>query len=276
MTFKASMIQLDIIYKEPEKNLIKVQELVKEAMKDDPDMIILPETWTTGYSEEVFHDIDKYAEDENGKVVSSLKELALNNEIWIVGGSIPEKNEEGIYNTIFLIDRNGEIKGKYRKMHLYSAMDEDEGFKNGENMPVFETEFGKISLMTCYDIRFVELSRTYAVRGAEAIIVVSNFPNPKLNHWRILLQARAIENQLYIIACNRVGEAGESSYFGHSLVIDPWGNIVKEGDEEETILTGEIDFKKVEEVRNIIPMYYDRRPDSYPEDISKSKGGLLC
>ncbi|SKC83643.1 carbon-nitrogen family hydrolase [Maledivibacter halophilus] len=276
MTFKAAMIQLDIVYKDPDKNLSKVKDLLKKAMKDKPDMIVLPETWTTGYSEEVFHSVEKYGEYENGKIVNSLKEMAFKNKVWIVGGSIVEKDENGIYNTIFLIDRNGEVKGKYRKMHLYSAMDEDIGFKNGMDMPVFDTEFGKISLMTCYDIRFVELSRTYALRGAEAIIVVSNFPNPKLNHWRVLLQARAIENQLYIIACNRVGSAGNSSYFGHSLIIDPWGNVLEEGDEEESILIGEVDFEKVKEVRNIIPMYYDRRPQSYPNDILKVEKEGSC
>jgi predicted amidohydrolase len=113
-------------------------------------------------------------------------------------------------------------------------MDEDIGFKNGTEMPVFDIEFGKIALMTCYDIRFVELSRTYALRGAETIIVVSNSPRPKVNHWRVLLQARAIENQLFIVACNRrVGSALNSSYFGHSLIIDPWGEIIAEGDEDD-------------------------------------------
>ena len=121
-----------------------------------------------------------------------------------------------------------------------------------------------MAMMACYDIRFPELSRTYAVRGAEAILVVSNFPNPKVKHWRTLLTARAIENQLYVIACNRVGAAGGSTYFGHSLIIDPWGEIVAEGDEAEGIVSGCADFEKVRQVRETIPMYADRRPASYP------------
>lgn len=269
MSFKASIIQYDIVYKNPPKNRERISKIITDSMSEKPDMIVLPETWTTGYSEEVFHNVGDYAETEDGESISLLKGLAKKNGVWIVSGSIVEKDEFGTYNTVFLIDRKGETIGKYRKMHLYSAMDEDKGFKNGTEMPVFDSEFGKLALMTCYDIRFVELSRTYAVRGAEAIIIVSNFPRPKVNHWRTLLQARAIENQLYILACNRVGTAGECSYFGHSLIIDPWGEIVQEGNEEETILSGEIDFKRVHEVRKIIPMYYDRQPGSYPDDILK-------
>lgn len=268
MSFKVSQIQLDIVYRNPKENVEKVAQLIQKAVKEDnPDIIVFPETFTTGYSEEIFHNIDKYAETEDGEVITVLRRLAKKFNVWLVSGSIVEKDDEGTYNTIFLIDRKGNIVGKYRKMHLYSAMDEDVAFKNGVDMPVFDTEFGKLALMTCYDIRFVELSRTYAVKGAEAIIIVSNFPNPKVNHWRILLQARAIENQLYIIACNRVGSADKSTYFGHSLIIDPWGEIVNEGNDEETIISGEIDFNKIKEVRSIIPMYYDRQPQSYPDDI---------
>ncbi len=268
MSFKVSQIQLDIVYRNPKENVEKVAQLIQKAVKEDnPDIIVFPETFTTGYSEGIFHNIDKYAETEDGETVTVLRRLAKKFNVWLVSGSIVEKDDKGTYNTIFLIDRKGNIVGKYRKMHLYSAMDEDVAFKNGVDMPVFDTEFGKLALMTCYDIRFVELSRTYAVKGADAIIIVSNFPNPKVNHWRILLQARAIENQLYIIACNRVGSADKSTYFGHSLIIDPWGEIINEGNDEETIISGEVDFNKVKEVRSIIPMYYDRQPQSYPDDI---------
>ena len=161
----------------------------------------------------------------------------------------------------------GDFIGKFRKIYLYSAMDEDKGFKHGSEMPVFETEFGKIALMTCYDIRFPEQSRTYALRGAQMIVAVANFPKPKVHHWRILLQARAIENQLFVVACNRVGSAGKNSYFGHSMVIDPWGEILAEAEEEETILSAQIDFTAIEEVCTLIPVYYDRQPRAYSNDI---------
>lgn len=265
--FNLGILQFAIEYKNPESNRKKVAQLVSNASFKGFNMLVLPETWTTGYSEDVFYNVRSYAEGEDGPSVSLLRDLACENEIYIVSGSIPECDGQDIYNTIFFIDNKGDIIGKYRKIHLYSAMDEDEGFKHGSEMPVFETEFGKIALMTCYDIRFPEQARTYALRGAQMIVAVANFPKPKVHHWRILLQARAIENQLFVAACNRVGSAGKNSYFGHSIVIDPWGEILTEAEEEETILSAQIDFTAIETVRKLIPVYYDRQPRTYPNDI---------
>lgn len=267
MTFKVAAIQMDIVYKNPERNRLHVEELVKQAMQSKPDVLVLPETWTTGYSENVFHEIHKYAEPENGPTMYALREMAVKYGVWFVSGSFPERDGANVYNTVYLIDRSGAIVGKYRKMHLYSAMDENIAFANGKNMPVWSTELGPVAMMTCYDIRFVELSRTYAMRGAKVIFVVSNFPNPKVNHWRTLLQARAIENQIYIVACNRVGAAENCTYFGHSLIIDPWGEILAEGAEDETILTSVVDLSHVAQVRKTIPMFWDRQPQSYPQDM---------
>jgi omega-amidase len=267
MTFKVAAIQMDIAYKNPERNRLHVEELVKQAMPSKPDVLVLPETWTTGYSENVFHKIHKYAEPENGPTMNAIREMAIKYSVWFVSGSFPERDGANIYNTVYLINRSGAIVGKYRKMHLYSAMDEHIAFANGEDMPVWSTEFGPVAMMTCYDIRFVELSRTYAMRGAKVIFVVSNFPNPKVHHWRTLLQARAIENQVYIVACNRVGAAENCTYFGHSLMIDPWGEILAEGAEDETILVGAVDLLHVTQVRKTIPMFWDRQPQSYPQDM---------
>jgi predicted amidohydrolase len=262
-------IQFDSIYRDPHANREKVVSWLKQAMSSQPDIIILPETWTTGYSENVFHNIAAYAETENGPTLNLLRKFAHENNVWVVTGSFPEKDGEKFYNTVWLLNRNGDIVGKYRKMHLYTAMDEQIGFQHGTNMPVFETEFGPVALMTCYDIRFPELSRTYALRGAQLLIVVSNFPNPKINHWRTLLQARSIENQLSVIAVNRVGAAEGNTYFGASLIIDAWGDILAEGTAQESILTAAVDVNKCQEVRQRIPMFADRQPSSYPDDLLK-------
>ncbi len=267
--FGIRLVQMDTIYRDPAGNRQRIRALVDEACaaangREPADLIVFPETCTAGYSEEVFKEIERFAEENGGGTLRLFKELAASRKVCICTGSFPEKEGENIYNTVWFVDRTGRVVSKYRKMHLYSAMDEDQAFTHGTQMPVFETEFGPMAMMTCYDIRFPELSRTYAVRGAEAILVVSNFPNPKVKHWRTLLTARAIENQLYVIACNRVGAAGGSTYFGHSLIIDPWGEIVAEGDEAEGIVSGCADFEKVRQVRETIPMYADRRPASYP------------
>ena len=124
----------------------------------------------------------------------------------IVAGSVGIRSEDGMRNTTFLINREGEIVGDYSKMHLYSDMDEDVPYLHGTKTEVYDTELGRVGFMICYDIRFCELSRIYALRGAELLIVTSNFPNPRVSHWRTLLIARAIENQMFVAACNRVGE----------------------------------------------------------------------
>lgn len=269
MNMNISILQFNLAYANKEQNIETVERIFKEKLTGDEDIVVLPETWNTAYSTEIFHNIDKFAETKDGHTVTKMKEWAKKYNIWLIGGSIPVKDGKKVYNKSLLINRNGEIVGEYDKMHLYSAMDENIAFNNGEKMPVFNTEFGDISTITCYDIRYPELIRTISLRGTKAIFVVANFPNPKLNHWRILLQARAIENQCYIVACNRVGSAGESSYFGHSMIISPWGEVVSEGDDKEGFVRGVINFEEVDKVRKIIPVYSDRVPKYYPDDILK-------
>ncbi len=263
MAFNISIIQFDIVYENSNKNRKRVKELIRQSLVHNPDLIILPETWTTGFKKEIFYNPDKYAEIESGKSITMLRKIAARYSVCLAAGSIIEKDNNKYYNTVFLIGREGEIIGKYRKMHLFSVEDEDKGLKRGTKNIVFKTEFGKLALMTCYDIRFPELARSYALQGVEGIIVVANFPEPRLNHWRILLQARAIENQLYIVACNRTGKG----YFGHSMIIDPWGNIIVEGNEEDLIINGKVNFKQLQEVRKKIPIYKDRQPENYYPSI---------
>ena len=270
MSFRAAMIQFDTAYMDVGENISRMSALIDEAASPSspPDLIVMPELWTSGYSEEIFRDIRRFAQPADGKAVAMLREKARRYGVWIAGGSMVELAEDGIYNTCFLINRQGQIAGHYRKMHLYSAMIEDKAFRNGTEMPVFETDLGRIALMTCYDIRFVEMSRDYAMCGVEALVVVSNWAKPKLNHWRVLLQARAIENQVALLACNRVGTAGNCTYFGHSLALDPWGEFIAEDEsEKETILRAEVDLGRVAEVRRKIPMYLDRQPASYTDRI---------
>ena len=264
-----SMIQLDMVHQDVKKNRLKAQAMLDQAADARPDVVLLPETWTSGYSVPVFRSIRQYAEHIDGESVALLRRASEKYGFYLIGGSFAERDGDYCYNTVPVIGAGGALIGRYRKMHLYSAMDEDKAFRHGTEMPVFDSEFGKFSVMTCYDIRFLELSRTYALRGAHVIFVVSNFPRPKLHHWRTLLQARAIENQVYVVACNRVGAADTYTYFGHSMVIDPWGEIMAEGGEDECIVSATLDMTSVGAVRSKIPVYYDRRPESYPGDFMR-------
>ncbi len=265
---KIIMLQTDIHFANPEKNFENVDGLFRQAMKDNPeaDIVILPEDWSSGFSDKMFQEIEKHVEETDGESVTFLKNLAKEFNVWVVAGSISTKHEDGSFkNTTFLINREGEVVGDYSKMHLYSDMDEDVAFEHGSKTDVIDTEFGKVGLMICYDIRFPELARTYALKGADVLIVVSDFPNPRLEHWVTLLRARAIENQMCVVACNRVGSSPMGSYFGHSLIINPWGEIIVEGGEEQEIVSGEIDFKDTSDVRNLIHVFNDRQPQFYNE-----------
>ena len=267
-----ALLQTNIAFCDPEANYAKVRALFAQAMAKDPrpDVVVLPEDWASGFSDEMFHHMEDYIEPVDGPTVAVIRELAKQYHVWVVGGSIGILHPDGkMRNTTFLINREGEIVGDYSKMHLYSDMDEDVPYAHGDKTEVYDTELGRLAFEICYDIRFCELSRTYALKGADVIVVTSNFPNPRVNHWRTLLMARAIENQMFVVACNRVGPSPMGTYCGHSIIITPWGDIVAEGGDEEEIVTGSIDYTQTREVRNLIHMFRDRQPQLYGDTLLK-------
>lgn len=260
-----ALLQTNIKYCEPEQNYKRVRELFAEAMMKEPrpDIVVLPEDWSTGFSVEMFHNIEQYLEPPDGPSVTVLQELARRYDVWVCGGSVSTRFEDGRRSTSFFINRKGEVVGDFSKMHLCSDGDEDLAFLHGEKTEVFDTELGKLAFMICYDIRFPELSTLYALKGAELIIVMANFPNPRLDHWRTLLRARAIENQMFVAACNRVGESPMGTYCGHSMIINPWGEVIAEGgDMEEEIVSASIDLSEEKAVREMIHKFRDRRPQN--------------
>lgn len=267
MKFLAAAVQLKIVERDPDINRLKVKEAVDEAAGHGACLVVLPETWTAGFGPSISEPLT-FAERENGDSVNLMSNLARKYRIYLVGGSIPELDDSNnVYNTVFFFGPDGEKIGKYRKTYLFPT-GENKAFTPGEELPVFETGIGKVSVMTCYDIRFPELARYYALNGAEIIAVTSNFtttinrdfPKPKIHHWSYLLLARAIENFLYVIAANCTGDE-ESNYFGHSLIINPWGEILDEAKYEERILYGEIDLNFVHEVRKRMPVFKSIRSD---------------
>jgi predicted amidohydrolase len=142
-------------------------------------------------------------------------------------------------------------------------MDEHHYLVPGEEDGMFELDNRKLAGVICYDIRFPEWIRTHTSQGAEALFVVAEWPKPRLNHWRALLIARAIENQCFVIACNRSGCDPNNEFAGHSMIIDPWGEVVAEAEEGEEVLTASVDFDRVGEIRKLIPIFEDRRPEFY-------------
>ncbi|MCP1124951.1 carbon-nitrogen family hydrolase [Bacillus sp. 3103sda1] len=257
---KIACIQMDITFGNVEKNIEHAEKKINEAMKEKPDVIVLPELWTTGYDLERLPEIA----DPDGKYTKQLlSKWGKQNCVNIVGGSIAKQTEKGVTNTMYISNRSGEIVAEYSKVHLFQLMDEHKYLIAGNETGHFLLEDIPCAGTICYDIRFPEWIRVHAAHGSTVLFVVAEWPLVRLAHWRLLLQARAIENQCYVVACNRAGRDPNNVFAGHSLIIDPWGEVVNEADETEMILYGTLDVKKISEVRKGIPVFFDRRPELY-------------
>lgn len=258
-----ALIQSYIEVGNPAANQKRIFALMEKAVEANPkpDILVLPEMWNTGYA---LDRIQELADEDGKETKESLSNFAQKHNVQIVGGSVAEKIGDHIYNTMYIFNRQGEQIANYSKMHLFRLMDEEKHLQAGDQAVTFELEEGLIAgASICYDIRFPELSRSLALAGAKVLFVPAEWPHPRLHHWRTLLMARAIENQMYVVACNRVGDSGDTFFFGHSMIIDPWGEIVAEGGEEETIVSGTLDSSLTDSVRQRIPVFEDRRPNLY-------------
>ncbi|MGA9228460.1 MAG: carbon-nitrogen family hydrolase [Mesobacillus sp.] len=260
MKLKIACLQMDIAFGNSQKNYDTAMSLMEKASSEKPDIIVLPELWTTGYD---LANLKDQADTEAREAAAFLKYSATKHNAHIVGGSVANKTEAGIENTMLVFDQSGELAGKYSKLHLFQLMDEHLYLAAGKQKGLFSLESRKFAGLICYDIRFPEWVRAHAVEEVEAMFVVAEWPIQRLEHWRALLLARAIENQCYIIACNRAGSDPNNKFAGHSMVIGPWGDIIAEAGEEQEILTAEIDLDQVKDARSRIPIFADRRPELY-------------
>ncbi|MCR8642219.1 carbon-nitrogen family hydrolase [Paenibacillus sp. N1-5-1-14] len=259
-----TLLQMDIKIGEPEINYTTLANLLEEAVSVPikPDVIVIPEMWNTGYALDRVHILA----DSNGERTKSLlSTFARDHQVHIIGGSVADKRGQDVYNTIYVFDREGQLTADYSKIHLFRLMDEHEYLVAGEEVGSFEIEGVPAGMMICYDIRFPELSRKLALNGAKILFVPAQWPHPRLHHWRTLLMARAIENQMYVVSCNRVGTSGSTDFFGHSMIIDPWGEVLAEGGEEPALIQAQIDLDLVEQVRSKIPVFGDRKPHLYQD-----------
>ncbi|MFC0214792.1 carbon-nitrogen family hydrolase [Paenibacillus chartarius] len=257
-----AILQMDIAIGEPETNFRKLESMLEEAAAAPvkPDLIIAPEMWNTGYA---LDRIQELADPQGERTKSLLSEFSRKHGINVIAGSIAEKRGGDVYNTIYAFDREGNVTNDYSKIHLFRLMDEEKHLAAGDRIGTLQVDGVPAAMMICYDIRFPELSRTLALGGAKVLFVPAEWPHPRLHHWKTLLTARAIENQMFVVACNRVGRSGEAHFFGHSLVLNPWGETLAEGDEEERILHATLDLSEVDRVRKTIPIFEDRRPGLY-------------
>ena len=169
----------------------------------------------------------------------------------------------GIYNTACVFDRSGKQIGEYDKTHLFTPMEEDRYFQKGDHLTFFELDGVRCGIIICYDIRFPELVRSYAVKGLDMLFVVSQWPAVRIPHLLALSKARAIENQMFVVCCNSCGTAGHTVYGGNSSIHDPWGETLAQAGSQEEILTADCDLSVVRGIRDSINVFRDRRPEVY-------------
>ena len=266
---KVALIQMHV-EEDKDKNLQTARKFVNKAANDGCDLAILPEMFTTPYKTSNF---PLYAEFEGEKSFIELSNMAGENNIYLVGGSIPEKDLNNlVYNTSYVFDRSGEKIGKHRKVHLFDidveggqSFKESDTLTPGNNITVFDTEFGKIGLCICFDFRFPELGRLMAQDGAKIIIVPAAFnmtTGPA--HWDLMFRSRAVDNQVYTIGCAPSRDV-DSCYisYGNSLVVSPWGDILYKMDEKEGYKILELDLEYVDKIRKELPLISARRLDLY-------------
>ena len=266
--FKIGLCQMKGSFDKKE-SMATAERFVREAAANGAQVISLPEMWNCPYSNDYFRE---YAETADGPTVKFMSELAEELGIYLIGGSIPEIEDDKVYNTSFSFDKEGNIIGRHRKVHLFDIdvkggirFMESDTLTAGEDLTVIDTEFCKIGVAICYDVRFPEWHRKMALEGAKVIVLPAAFnmtTGPV--HWDLTMRARALDNQVYFAANSPArDEKGPYVAYGNSCIANPWGEFIAHADEKECIIYGEIDLDNVDSIRQQLPLLKHRREGLY-------------
>ncbi len=282
---KVACIQMDVLHCRKQENLEKALHMALKAVRKGAELIVLPEVFSTGFCYENF---DHAAEILPSSLLENLACFSDANDCVIMGSVIEkvvpeETSDSGIpvdsenstlsdssnssfyYNLGFCFE-SGTLAGSYRKTHPFKT--ENSYFSKGSSIePIsLKKQNLKIGFEICYELRFPEVARKLSLAGSDLLVTTAAFPNPRSEHWNILAKARAIENQIPHIACNRIGSAPDCSYFGNSMIIDAWGEVKADAGNKECIIVHDLDLSGKNEVRKMIPVFENRRTELYSED----------
>ncbi|WP_462316732.1 carbon-nitrogen hydrolase family protein [Methanobrevibacter sp.] len=266
---KLALCQMNVV-DDKERNLKKATSMIADSVDGNADFIILPEMFNCPYSNDKFIE---YGEEEHGShTLNTISKLAKANSVYILAGSIPEREGDRLYNTSYLFDKTGDIIAKHRKMHLFDidvkdriTFKESDVLTAGDEFTVVDTDFGKIGIGICYDVRFVELARIMAEKGALALFYPGAFNQTTgPAHWELLFRSRALDNQVFCIGVAPALNLDASYHsYGHSIVANPWGEVIAQAGEKEELIICEIDLDEIKKVREEIPVLKNKRKDLY-------------
>jgi omega-amidase len=259
---RIALAQMDVHTGQPKANMARAREFAAQAGEANADLLLLPELWLHGY------DLERAREwaapiGENG--FAHMAALAREFDLYLAG-SLMERHTGGVSNTAVLYAPDGTLLGSYRKVHLFRLMQEHRYLVAGDRATLCPTPWGPTGLAVCYDLRFPELFRAMALAGAVLFLVPAQWPVRRVEAWLLLARARAVENELIVAACNRVGIDDQVEFPGRSQVVDPWGNVLVEGDDQERLLIAQVDLREVRKARRYLTVYKDRRPEAYRVD----------
>jgi predicted amidohydrolase len=254
---RASLIQIAVNQDESvDTRRQRVAALVREQA--GADLVVLPELWTTGAF--AYEEFGREAEPLEGPTYETMAKAASDAGVWLHAGSIPERDPDGpLYNTSLVFSPSGELAAAYRKIHRF-GFDKGEAVLMGAGQELVTVRLPGTTLgvATCYDLRFPELFRSLVDAGAEALVIPAGWPERRRAHWTLLAQARAVENQAFVLACGTAGTHAGVPQAGHSIVVDPWGEVLAEAGADEEVLTVDFDPAKVAVTREQFPALKDR------------------
>jgi deaminated glutathione amidase len=272
---RAAAVQLNST-DDKQRNLEAAERLVHDAAADGAELIALPEKWNLLGGGEALR---AGAEQLDGPTITAARSWARELGVYLVAGSIAEHrpDHERLFNTSVLIGPDGDVESVYRKIHMFDvdvggvAYRESEHEQPGGEIVLAHAGDVPVGMTVCYDLRFPELYRILAVRGARVLVVPSAFTlHTGKDHWEVLLRARAIENSAFVLAPNQIGEAPPHyRSYGRSMVLDPWGVVLATASDEECFVAAELDFALQDRIRESLPSLANRRPESYawPEEV---------
>lgn len=266
--FRLAVVQLQVSAVKAD-NLSRAQRLVKEAAEQGGKVVLLPECFNSPYGTGFF---STYAERIPGESTQLLSEAAKENKVYLVGGSIPEEEDGKLYNTCTVFGPDGQLLVKHRKIHLFDIdvpgkirFQESETLSPGDSLSVFDTPFCRVGVGICYDMRFAELAQLYSRKGCQLLVYPGAFnmtTGPA--HWELLQRGRALDNQVYVATASPARDEGASYVaWGHSTVVNPWGEVISKAGADETIIYADIDLQYLADIRQQIPVTKQRRSDLY-------------